>query len=183
MGGNAAARSPFPLTILDYQAIYGIPATNVLLKFDARPAGTAEKTNRTDMTQRLSRPNDPAKLSKAKRAAFLVLGLAFVGLGFIGALLPIMPTTIFLILAAACFARSNARLENWILTHRTFGPPVRAWRDHGAIPKPAKAMAVTGMIIGLGVFVYSVEPSVPIFAAVAAAVAACAIYVLTRPSA
>jgi uncharacterized membrane protein YbaN (DUF454 family) len=55
-----------------------------------------------------------------------VLGLIFVGLGFVGAFAPLMPTTIFLILAAACFIRSSSRLEAWVLNHPRFGPTLPA---------------------------------------------------------
>jgi len=72
------------------------------------------------------------------RGFYLVLGLTFVGLGVVGAFLPVLPTTPFMILAAACFARSSTRLENWLLGHSRFGPLLRDWRARGAIPRPAK---------------------------------------------
>ena len=72
-------------------------------------------------------------MNRLSRPAWLGLGLFFVLLGFIGALLPLMPTTIFLILAAGCFARSSPRLENWLLTHPHFGHHIVAWREKGAI--------------------------------------------------
>ena len=54
----------------------------------------------------------------------LALGWVFVALGFIGALLPVMPTTIFLIVAAGCFARGSPRLEAWLRAQRTVVAPI-----------------------------------------------------------
>ena len=82
------------------------------------------------------------------RTTFIILGLACVAVGIVGAFLPILPSTIFFILAAACFARSSPRLEKKILDHPVFGPPVISWREHGAIPLNAKLYAIAGMCFG-----------------------------------
>ena len=79
------------------------------------------------------------------RAIYLLLGLGFTALGVVGAFLPLLPTTVFLILAAACFAKSSPRMEAWILDHKDFGPLVRAWRENGAIPRKAKVLACAGI--------------------------------------
>ena len=122
-------------------------------------------------------------LRHLSRAAWMGAGFLFVALGIIGALLPVMPTTIFLILAAGCFARSSPRLEAWLLDHPRFGPTLRAWRANGAIGPRAKAMACTGITVGYGMFLWGARPGLLLAAVVAAGMGACALYILTRPSA
>ena len=76
-----------------------------------------------------------------KKPVYRVLGLLSVGLGIVGAFLPLLPTTPFLILAAFFFARSHPEWEARLLEHPQVGPAIRAWRDHGAIPRVAKRLA------------------------------------------
>jgi len=99
----------------------------------------------------------------------------------IGAFLPLMPTTIFLIMAGWCFARSSPRLEAWLLNHPRFGSLLRDWRDYGAIPRRAKIAACTGMVLGFALFWLGVHPAPLLAAAVAAGLLACGAYVVTRP--
>lgn len=117
------------------------------------------------------------------RAIYLLLGLGFTALGVVGAFLPLLPTTVFLILAAACFAKSSPRMEAWILDHKDFGPLVRAWRENGAIPRKAKVLACAGMAGGFVLFFLSVHPKPWLALLVAVALAACALFVVSRPSA
>lgn len=117
------------------------------------------------------------------RAVFLVLGIAFVVLGGIGAVLPVLPTTPFLILAVACFARSSPRLEGWLLDHPRFGPSLRAWRESGAIPRRAKRAAAFGMALGFLVFWFTVHPGPVQVAGVAGLMLVGLVYVMTRPTA
>lgn len=116
------------------------------------------------------------------KTAYLAAGFLFLALAFIGALLPVMPSAIFVILAAACFARSSPRFEAWLLNHAQFGPSLRAWREYGAILPQAKAMAVGGMIVGFTLFWFAVEPGPLLTAAVAVFFIASATFVLSRPS-
>jgi len=117
-----------------------------------------------------------------RRTTFKILGAGCLGLGIVGAFLPLLPSTIFFILAAACFARSSPALEARIIAHPVVGPPVVAWREYGAIPTRAKIFAVTGMAVGFGVFVFSANPDLWLAIAVAVFMLACAAYVLSRPS-
>lgn len=123
-----------------------------------------------------------AATPRMMRYVFLVLGIGFVALGFIGAFLPVLPTTPFLILAAACFARSSPRLENWLLQHPLFGPLLRGWRERGAIPVKAKLMALGGMAIGFAGFWFGSHPGPWLTAAVALIMLTGLTYVFTRPS-
>ncbi len=82
------------------------------------------------------------------RWGYLVLGCLMVMLGVIGALLPVMPTTIFLILALACFSRASPRLEQKLLDHPRYGPTLRHWREHRAMSRRAKRFACSGIALG-----------------------------------
>ena len=119
--------------------------------------------------------------ARAARWAWLALGVALTGLGVVGLILPLMPGTVFLILAAACFTRSSPRLERWLLEHPRFGPTVVAWRRNGVIPLRAKILAFVGMGFSLAVVSVSDAPPIAIISTVAL-IAAGALYVGTRPS-
>jgi uncharacterized membrane protein YbaN (DUF454 family) len=76
-----------------------------------------------------------------KRPLYLTGGIVSTVLGVIGIFLPIMPTVPFLILAAFCFARSDPALEARILNHPVYGPPIRTWREKGAVSRRGKVAA------------------------------------------
>lgn len=79
------------------------------------------------------------------RLAYLAAGCFFFALGVAGAFLPLLPTTPFMLLAAACFARASARFYNWLLNTRTFGPAILEWRMHRSIPYRVKIAAIVTM--------------------------------------
>ena len=115
------------------------------------------------------------------RAGWLLLGWGCVGLGTIGALVPLMPTTIFLILAAGCFARSSPRLEARLLHHPHLGSSLRAWRADHAIPRKGKIGACGGMAIGLLLFQIGAHPAPQSMLIVTAILLACALWIVSRP--
>ncbi|WP_291844304.1 YbaN family protein [Maricaulis sp.] len=84
-----------------------------------------------------------------KRLIWRALGLVFVALAIAGAILPLVPTTPFLLLAAFFFARSSPRLHGWLMAHRQFGPLIRNWRDHGSIDRRSKYFALAAMLAAL----------------------------------
>ncbi|MFC3033299.1 YbaN family protein [Pseudoalteromonas fenneropenaei] len=111
-----------------------------------------------------------------------VAGILFVVLGFIGMALPVMPTTVFFILALYCFTRSNPQLANWLLTHPKFGPSLQLWQQHQIIPIKGKCLAGTGMLIGFALLCFSSAP-IWVIALVACIEIAVLYYICTRPSA
>lgn len=115
------------------------------------------------------------------RIPYFCLGWLMLMLAFIGAFVPLMPTTIFLNLASWFFARSSPRLEAYLLAHPRFGAILRAWHSEGAIPRPAKVMACAGMTLGIALFWLGVHPQLWFVLGVAAFLMASAIYVVSRP--
>ncbi|MDH3579029.1 MAG: YbaN family protein [Hyphomicrobiales bacterium] len=117
-----------------------------------------------------------------RRYLYLGMGWVCVALGFIGVWLPLLPTTIFLIVACWAFARSSPALRQWLLGHPRFGPPLANWYDHGVISVRAKTSAVALMAASFAFTWFSADIGPAGLAAIAATLAACAAFVVTRPS-
>ena len=75
------------------------------------------------------------------------LGSLFVALGAIGVIVPGLPTTPFLILAAACYIRSSQRLYDWLISNKRFGPYLKDYREGKGIPRKAKRVAVVMIVV------------------------------------
>lgn len=87
---------------------------------------------------------------QAQRVALISLGALCVVLGAVGAVLPGLPTTPFLLLAAACFARGSRRAHTWLLKSRVLGPVIETWERERAISLRTKVSSVTLVILVLG---------------------------------
>ncbi len=89
------------------------------------------------------------------RALYLLLGWSFFALGILGVLLPVLPTTPFMLLATWAFSKSSRRFETWLIHHKYFGPGIRRWRAYRVIPIQAKVLSLTAMSVTLTLSILS----------------------------
>ena len=75
------------------------------------------------------------------------LGFIFLGLGVIGVFLPLLPTTPFLLVSAACFAKSSDKWHQWLLSNRVFGPLIKDWQERKCISFSTKVIAISLVIL------------------------------------
>ncbi|HMM47660.1 MAG TPA: YbaN family protein [Thiobacillaceae bacterium] len=95
------------------------------------------------------------------RLLFAGLGTLFLALGAIGVFLPLLPTTPFLLLAAACFARASRRISRLLLAHPHFGPLIHEWGEHRSIPYRAKRRALALIALSFAVSIVFFVPGWP----------------------
>jgi uncharacterized membrane protein YbaN (DUF454 family) len=119
---------------------------------------------------------------RIKRWLFAGLGGVFFGLGIIGAFLPVLPTTPFMLLALWAFSNSSQRLHDHIWHHPKHGAMIRAWKEHGAIPLKAKISALAVMAASAGFLI--LFSGVPTYAMASglAFILVGATYLFTRPT-
>lgn len=110
------------------------------------------------------------------------LGVAFVGLGFVGAFLPLLPTTPFLLLALACFARSSPAIHDWLINHRLLGPYIVDWERDRSIPFGAKITSVVMMSASFAWLTLGTNaPAIALW--MTGVILICvAVYIVTRPT-
>lgn len=121
-------------------------------------------------------------LSRTLRLLFFLGGWICLAIGAIGVVVPGLPTTPLVILAAWCFARSSKRFHHWLLEHRIFGPYISAWEEHGVIPLRVKILATAIMLPMTAYMIF--ESAAPGWAKVLASalVAWGLVFIWTKPS-
>ena len=92
---------------------------------------------------------------------YRALGFVFLGIGALGVILPLLPATPFVLLAAACFARSSEKWHRWLLSSATFGPMVRNWEENRCITCRVKMIGILSMIVVGGFSIFYAVESVP----------------------
>lgn len=100
----------------------------------------------------------PATTAHRSRTVRLLYGLAgglALLLGIAGIILPGLPTTPFILLAAACFAKASPRIHQWMLQQRLLGPIVRNWQQHRSLTRRTKYVALGSMTLMLGLSIWS----------------------------
>lgn len=95
------------------------------------------------------------------RLGFAALGTLFLLLGALGLFLPVLPTTPFLLLATACYARASRRVFSWLLNHPRFGLLIREWREYRSIPYRAKRTALVLIVLSFSISIAFFVPGWP----------------------
>jgi uncharacterized membrane protein YbaN (DUF454 family) len=103
------------------------------------------------------RPAPALHGSRTVRALLWIAGSVALALGLIGVVLPGLPTTPFILLAAACYARALPRLHAWLLNHRWMGPMLRDWERERSLTLRTKTVAILSMTLMVGVSIWSFQ--------------------------
>jgi uncharacterized membrane protein YbaN (DUF454 family) len=140
-----------------------------------------ERTDETPTEHSVESPESRVLTCPPARYGLIAFGWLNVGLGVVGAFLPVMPTTIFLILALWAFSKSSARFHAWLYSHPILGRPLRAWQAHRVIPIPAKCLALTMMLLSLLYVTLFVAEGWVLPVSLALILSAVAGYILSRP--
>ena len=115
------------------------------------------------------------------RYIWLLAGLAAVTIGAVGVVLPLLPTTPFLLVAAFAFARSSERLDRWLREHRTFGPLINNWHRDGSIDRNTKRTALI-VIVATPLVTWLLDAPAWVVACQVVVLSAAAVFIVTRPS-
>ncbi len=117
-----------------------------------------------------------------KRTAFIVLGHLFVGLGFMGIILPLMPGTVFFIIAAYFYARGSKKFYNWLLNHRLIGVHIKNYQA-GKITLKGKIVSIASMNIAILLSIFLVKPPLFVIGILLACDVGVSIYIMSLKTA
>ncbi|SME97937.1 YbaN family protein [Pseudobacteriovorax antillogorgiicola] len=136
----------------------------------------ASKNTRVDYSHEVTPIKNPIL-----RTMLMILSFVFLGVGFVGVFLPVLPTTPFVLLSAFLYARSSPRFYNWMMNHRHLGPPLRRWKTTGSIPRSAKILAISMIAITLIPSILFVVPVLAVKVLLGIIGILVATYIATRP--
>lgn len=122
---------------------------------------------------------DALRLRSPARALWLAVAAACLGVGMAGVVLPLLPTTPFLLVAAYAASRSSSRLHAWLLGHRFFGETIRHWHEHRSVARRAK-LAASGTMAASAAVLFLVSRA-PLAGAATALMALVGIWLWLRP--
>lgn len=117
-----------------------------------------------------------------RRPILFATGWLFFGLGAAGAVLPVLPTTPFMLLAAMCFSGSSERFHHWLYHHPVFGPSLQRWKRDRVIPWSVKLLAFASMAASLAYAIFFGRAPVWMIVAMALPMAAGVVFLLSVPS-
>lgn len=109
--------------------------------------------------------------SRTVRWLLWLAGTVSLALGLIGVVLPGLPTTPFVLLAAACYAKASPRLHGWLINHRFLGPMVRDWEQHRSLTRRTKTVAIGSMVVMVSLSAWGFRHQPWVLAALLAAAA------------
>lgn len=132
-------------------------------------------------TQRDQAKDPPRSAPAPIRRAWQGLAVACVGLGGLGAVLPLVPTTPFLLLAAWAASRSSPELHEWLYRHPRYGPVLRDWRDHRALRPRVKCLALL-LIAASWLIMMMTVASTPVRLLASVVMLTVAVFLATRPA-
>ena len=117
-----------------------------------------------------------------RKLGYFIVGWISLALGVLGIVLPLLPTTPFVLLSAFCFSKSSKRFHSWLLNHKVFGPLVKDWQRHGVIQLKAKILATVSMLAMVSLSLYFVSiPAIYVFV-ILLMISGVLVFIWTRPS-
>ena len=117
--------------------------------------------------------------SRVVRWLLWLAGSVSLALGLVGVVLPGLPTTPFVLLAAACYAKASPRLHGWLLNHRFLGPMVRDWETHRSLTRRSKTVAQVSMVVMVGLSAWGLRDR-PVVLAIVLIAALVGVWVVAR---